>query len=542
MSFEQMLRERMQQEADAIELPERAPDQAIGQARTRRRRQIARTGVAGLAVVLAAAVAVPRIAGRDGDQGPVASGGGAGLVPTGPLDLDWRSAEDGLSNVRTGFQGDDGTVYALSTGPGARYGDDPEAHMPRALYRLTEDGSWEHVPLDGDRPQAVDVASGDGLLYAVSTGPGSGGGTTVRLSTSGDRGDTWSSQEMAAVEPPSTAVSWNSEWVTSVESNGSTTLAVTTVGFYPDMQELFPEMADDDSLSVETRDEGLVLVRWDAEGDEGDERNATPPTMPPPDAADPGGTDDEEERAEREQGALASGDAGGEVSGGEVNDGGEVIRTVTWAEIGVDGPEALNGRTQLFRWAGGTWEPVAGGAEALAGLGGADLQVAGDRFVASGWLPAEQRSAAFTSTDGTSWTPVQVSEEATVLSVGPALVQVPYDSTVLRVSGDAGMTWSEVDLTDFGVREGSFIGSYDAGPLGLALVVDHTDDPASPDLVVSGDLIDWTVTPLSDIVGLDNTTEVTPVVGEDRIVVSAVEASDGSAIPGSVTAVGTPVR
>ena len=133
---------------------------------------------------------------------------------------------------------------------------------------------------------------------------------------------------------------------------------------------------------------------------------------------------------------------------------------------------------------------------------------------------------------------------------------LPYDqSTVVQVSPDGGATWSEVDLAAFGVAAGQFITAADAGPLGLAFVtMPAPPDPTAPNdagaasagtgpqLVVSGDLVDWTVTPLTDIAG----TPVTAggvTVGADRVVVTASPPRpDLSAPIESVTLVGTPVR
>ena len=81
-----------------------------------------------------------------------------------------------------------------------------------------------------------------------------------------------------------------------------------------------------------------------------------------------------------------------------------------------------------------------------------------------------------------------------------------------------------------------------AGPLGLALVVEHPDGVA---LAVSSDLRDWSVTPLSDIVGeLPGTLNGISIhVGEDRVVVTANSDTGGDAASEpSATAIGVPAR
>jgi hypothetical protein len=551
MSIEQKLRHQLQRDAAAVQLPARDPERAARRSHARGRHR--RLAAAGVAVATAAAVAAPPLL-RDTDDPSVSisPASEAGLLPTGPLDLDWQVAEGGLSGLSRSvgssmFQDDQGVVFALSTGPGVRYEDHPEGDYPRALYRLSEDGTWEPVLLDGERPRASDVSEAGGLLYAVSTGPASGGdGVVARLSTSEDGGQTWTSEDVTPVDPPSTTVAWDRASTMAIESNAATTLALVTTSFYPDQAELFPELAADDQavgyLGVEYRDEGLVLVRYPMEEVRSIPGNETF-TAPPPTAPPSAGTDTAP--------PPTAPPSAGSVAGDEVDSTGKVpevqgedVRTISWSDLGVDGPEAVAPRHQLFRQTGDAWEPLpiaGGGFEDLEWL---DLGVAGERFVALGWAShgGETTPTVLTSSDGTSWSPVSVPADGRVVGVGPALVNVPWSGTVIHVSGDAGATWSEVDLTGAGAAQGSAILGADGGPLGLALVLGREDSTAR-ELAVTGDLADWTVTPLADIVGSDAGLLAVPFVGEDRIVVVASQPSDDPSQPTATkTAVGTPVR
>lgn len=526
MSFEQTLRDRLRQEAGAVPLPDREPDLAVGRARTiRTHRNHRRVAAAGLAVAVAAAVAVPRLSGSGSDSRPVSVGSPSesGLAPTGPLDLDWRRADGGVYQARSAFQ-DGQVIYALSTGPGVRMEDYPDGDEPRALYRLADDGTWEPVALDGDRPRASDVSGTGGLLYAVSTGPASEGSEAVaHLSASDDGGETWQSEDVPSAEPPSTTVDWEPYSSVGVESTGSATLAIVTTRFFPPTETLFPEMAAEDiDYSVETRDEGLVLVRYPVAS--GGVDVTTPPSTVGADGA--GGA---EPRVVEEAGETVEP---------------EDVRTITWSELGVDGPEALATRYQLFTRADDAWEPVNAEVEAFAGLDGIDLSAAGDRFVVTGWNEDDGGSVVLTSSDGVSWSPVVTSAYEQIVGLGPALVKIPSEGVTLGVSSDAGATWTEVDLAEAaGVEPDSLIVANDTGPLGLALVVDARNDGKPDQLVASGDLTDWTATPLADIVGFDDIGSVTPVVGEDRVVVTATHrVDDSSEPPPSATAIGTPVR
>ena len=68
--------------------------------------------------------------------------------------------------------------------------------------------------------------------------------------------------------------------------------------------------------------------------------------------------------------------------------------------------------------------------------------------------------------------------------------------------------------------DGAYLGGVATGPLGLAAVVFGENGPPTS-LLVTGDLVDWTVTPLADVVGVDDVSTANVFVGEDRIVVSA---------------------
>lgn len=529
MSFQQMLREQLQREAAAVWLPERRPEGAVSRARSRRRRrQVVAAGVA------IAVVATPLIMLREtADPVSVATPGASGLVPTGPLELDWTRSDDGLSLLDDGFQAEDGPIYAVAGDPTITDRDNPEGKVARGLYRLGDDGTWEPLVLDGEQPLVAHFSEADGVLYAASanrTDPTDGGEDRVALSTSSDGGETWDTQAVGLPDPPSTEVEWTAFQVpTSIESNGSTTLAVVRTSFWPEPDRpLFPQETDpelsDKNLTVEPRDEGMVLVRDPAGEARGD--------GPSPD----------------ESGAEPAG---------------EVIDTIPWAEFGVDGQEALM-HDQLFRWTGDAWEPLAGAGDAFADSGSVELQAVGDRFVAKLGNDDGSEATFLTSTDGTSWSPLSLPVETfdaadraaggyptdQVVGVGTALVYIPAEGTVLHVSGDDGATWSEVDLVDAGVVEPGLgpeavprITWAAGGPLGLALAL--TDpDTMHTDLVVTGDLIDWTVTPLAEIVGGDGfQLQGPPIVGEDRIVVTVSESppADSPSRSSLLTAVGTPV-
>jgi len=559
MTFEDTLRDQLRRQAADLPLPDREPGRAVARARARRRNRRVAAGTTAVVALLAAAV-VPQLVGGDtGDGGdPVTAGladTGPGLPLTGPLAFDWSSAPDGLTNVASFFQADDGTVYALSTGPGARWEDFPNGDYPRALYRLAEDGTWQPVLLDGDRPPAIDATAGGGLLYAISTAPDGEGGYGPVLSSSADGGDTWSTDDVGAVAPPSDVIPWLKSSTMAIESDGATTLAVVSTEFRPNQEEVFPQLKEPDAYNryqAVPQADGFALVEsappnvaagadqaaaesWlaaaeqETTAEDATTTTAVDATVAPPATVPPRGGAAEVEPVEPGE------------DPGIPTMGGTVVQLVPWADLGVSGIEALGATHQVFRHTGDGWAPVESTGLPL-DVSGLDLTVAGGRFVASGYSLLGRGSSAYTSADGASWAPVSAPEPQ-VVGVGSALVSLGYEGPVAHVSPDGGATWSEVDLADFGVTPGSYVFDIDAGPLGLALVTAPSNGAAGAQLVVSGDLVDWTVTSLADVVGDDDVLGTKVVVGSDRVVVTAsFPAADPAAGPSTVTAVGTPTR
>jgi hypothetical protein len=576
MTFEDTLREQLHRQADDLPLPPREPGRAVARARARRRHHRVAAGATAVVALLAAVVA-PQLAGGSGDGDDSATAGpadgGAGLPLTGPLAFDWQATDGGLTSVSSAFQADDGTVYALATGPGVRYEDHPNGDYPRALYRLAEDGTWEAVPLEGERPDALDVATAGGLLYAVSTGPDGNGGYGPLLSTSADGGDSWTVEDVGAIDPPSDVIPWLKSSTLAIDSNGDTTLALVSTSFRPNQEAVFPQLREPDGYSryqAMPREDGFALVDASVAAPRGDvpaeedlaaalaearaaargEATASqegtseewrfedspqttgPTTTAPPSTAAPT--------------SVVEGTIVPPVEGDGPLDrlpyaGAEVVQLVPWADLGVSGIEALGAHHQVFQRVGDEWQALDATGLPVDGFG-LELTVAGNRFLATGYATLSGESVAYASSDGVSWAPVSAPDPQ-VVGVGSALVSLPYEGTVVHVSPDGGATWSEVDLASVGVAPGSFLADADSGPLGLALVSFPANGAAGAQLVVSGDLVDWTVTPMEQVLGTGDEVSANVVVGADRVVVTASTApADPTALPGTLTAVGTPVR
>jgi hypothetical protein len=512
-----LLRERLHHDATLVELPDRRPERAAARARDRRRNR--RVGLVGGAAVLlvGTAAVLPTLRGSGDTEGDVATEG-AGLVPTGPLTLDWQQYAGGPGESWTTFQSGQGVIYALSTAPGNGASSEDRSST---VYRLGDDGTWLSLVLDAGAdatPRAIDMSGTDGLLYAVSTGPAAGDPSAAQLSTSGDGGETWATEALPAVAPPNTTHEWAQSQTLAVESKGSTTLALVTTTFsLADPEEVFPELANDEQvLLVESREDGLALVRYEGQ-------------------------------VVGEDGRVAAAAENGDIAAAEINPGAqggrEVVRVVPWSELGIAGVDALTPPSQLFRAGADGWDP-------LDGPGGSygDLTVAGGRFVAlasPNGVPG-YGSTARASDDGSTWSDVALPEPGRVVGLDDVLVDVPTQfAGVVNASTDGGLTWEPIDLTAAaGVGAGRLVTSVSGGPLGLALI---TADPGGTDqtLTVSGDLVDWTTTPLTEATGTDDRVMATVFVGADRMVVRATPFGDldlSTPPPETVTAVATPTR
>ena len=249
----------------------------------------------------------------------------------------------------------------------------------------------------------------------------------------------------------------------------------------------------------------------------------------------------------------------------------EVVRTVPWSELGADGQEATEPVVQLFRRAGDSWEELPDQAATFDGMIGAQIVTAGDRFVASGFGGLALNGAsdgtgpvqptAFASPDGITWSPLTLPLEGTLTSVGTALgmqhfeqaffgfgtalVVVNYEGDEAQVSSDGGATWSPVDLAAAGVGGGEFVMGVGGGPLGLALTIGNTAEWDVHTLAVTGDLVDWTTTPIADVFGGDfpeGAGTSAPAVGEDTIALSRSVLDEDGGLPNTITVVGTPTR
>jgi hypothetical protein len=229
---------------------------------------------------------------------------------------------------------------------------------------------------------------------------------------------------------------------------------------------------------------------------------------------------------------------------------GEVVRTVSWADMGITGPADLTTQTWAYVAEGDDWVEVTRPAPSEPSASqSSTLDATSDAFVLSVNEATDQRPGGtftYRSADGQSWEPLQTPGTGQVLAIDDALVQLgshPDQMTTLQVSRD-GVTWSPVDIAaldpsmDAVHSPNGWIQGH-SGPLGIALLVSDEDGKLRT-MLFSTDLERWSITNLDDVVA-EGASIGHVVVGTDRIVVTGhTNVGEPGSPTRSVTMTGVP--
>lgn len=523
--FEARLSDRIHD--SVIDLPPaKGPDAAVDRAhnRTRHRRGVL-AGAAALALV--AGVVGQTMADDDPDAGLDTAG--TMNVDNNGVHLDWQVTDDGLAGVSS-YSGTDAGLYALSTAPGTHWKDYQDGNVPRAMYRLADDGTWTTIELGDEDPAASRISERGGSLYALSTAADTG---QPLGSVSTDGGENWSSVPLKAIAPPSNEVSWGMSYNLDLASTQDVTFGLVTANFYFPAEELFPELNQQptpeegviEELLWEYTDEGVSLIRQT-----GEEGELT-----------------EEEAEAIESGAGAPVPVDGSMSR-------EVVRTVPWSDLGLTSEADLAPRTTAYLVDGKTWteteapvEPSQDGWTTLTSHG-AQLLISQNVFDESG---SGGTSTVRTSSDGLTWTPADAPGPGTTVASPAGLLHQsdvdPGGDQQVLVSTDLGATWRGLDLTQIDPRIKELGRTYNqvyAGPLGAAIVIteEAEDGPGQSLLAYSNDLTSWTVTDLHELSPESNWFGQV-LVGTDRLVVQGVGDANGENKPEDTqTLIAVPTR
>jgi hypothetical protein len=554
--------------AETAELPApRGPGAAVARARTRRRN---RRNVLASAAAVVALAAGGFVITNGTDQADVSTQAASAVLDQ-SLGFDWTTTNDGLSYLAGSSVGDTG-LYALSTAPGTRMKDFPEG-APRAMYRLSDDGTWVPVVHEGDDPKVGRVSQRGDTLYALSTGTVNSPDGAPRGSISTDGGETWSTVPLETIEPPSDAVSWQVYYSLDVASTADQTMAVVSAAVSLPYEEVFPELNDEEHcgvLSTVTTDEGIDLVRQthrakdetvisDAEAEERKRAEAegtfttqAPTTTTTPDSEGPATTQAPTSTTTPEPGTTVPPDpamVGPSGAPGDVEAPAEVIRTVTWESLGLTGPDDLAPQMWAYVADGGTWTEAALPAVPATGWGEAvSIHATSDSFVFSTTAYGDNGSttSSYRSLDGQTWQPLNRPGEGQLLTVGDSLVIVGGNlgqGGGVMVSVDDGATWRPLDLAGLDPALADLppdtwvVGS--SGPLGIALTLSRPEAKA-PLLLFSTDLEHWSLTDLGDLTPEDTWINQV-IVGTDRVVAVGIgELKEPGGIQPSATIVGVP--
>lgn len=540
--------------AATLDLPAPGPEAARTTAHHRARRQQRLTaGIATVAVV-AGGVGVTSIITRE--PGVELDAGAVGSSPSG-ITFTWTQGEHVLANQPQIVQAPDGVLYALSTAPGVTYED--AGPLPQAVYRSTDGLTWEPTELDPDLQLSTFEVRPDGVLYGLSTAPGTG---ALRLATSADGGGTWALDDLPALEGPP-AVAEGVELasggvVIDVASRGGTSVATVQQQWYVQPEGL-GILGDGQSGWVVPTADGLEVHR---EGPAAPDPVASVPTDDPTAAATPTPVDADvvvPGEAAATPYLDPSAPPAGPVDLPAPRPTPEIeVVAVPWAEIGLAGPQDLV-KSEAFTSTGAGWAAV----DLPAPDATAAVEATAEGFIAvlheaSYDLDVATPAQVARSADGLTWSldAESVIDAVYIRDVGTSGDRIVVTATTGRIAGwtdldetvtvassaDAGRTWTATDLNDLFDSEPdqqAWFGTSDTGPLGLTTVFTLLDEEGRTSwstLVYSPDGVTWDVIP-GEQIGAEDHGIAWASIDADRIVASVIQ-PDGS----QRTVVGSPTR
>jgi hypothetical protein len=512
MQLEQQLRDALQRDAAELEPVGPGPDHARRRAFRRKRRVQSGVLVLSAAALAGGTIAVVKVR-------PVGDGARVQSQPTAAAaDLAWRSVT-GTVLVDSGhFTTAGGVTYELSTAPGTNVSEG-STPVAQALYATRDGATFTATPL-GATPWIGDLSESKGVLYAVSTAPGSqSGATDYKLSTSSNGGAQWASSQVPVdFTKPASNIPLTIATRVQVARGAHTTLVVAEARYNVDLSTALG-VTGQDGRGVEMTADGAQVVDYS-----------------PCKGNDPR--------------VAATGTPAAKRS----NCGPTVLSTHPWSEFGITDPAALHQQLALIQNDGGSWDPVKLPI-------GDNTAVTDVTATSTGFLMGEQVAPApgaaysgsstrlLSSTDGRTWTPLSPVDLPSAYSLaiaGDRIIGTDETGSKLSVSVDAGATWTKSqDIADLVGAPGSTISgmSVDSGPLGFAaaVMVGVGTKSQRTFLLHSADGATWDVTDLGKV-GAPVGSYVSGVtVGADHIDVTlAVSSGDGKTPTKLTTLIGTP--
>jgi hypothetical protein len=499
------------------------------QRRGSRRRNRGRALVA-VATVTCLAGAGVALSHRDGGKHVVV----AAQPTTPPPSLAFRVVA-GEVGYATHFTSSDGVTYALSTAPGTV---GTPTQPGQALYSTKDGEHW--TVADQGEPWISDLAENSGVLYAIGTAPGAPNIQDVhfRLSTSHDGGKQWAATDLPFDQsPPTATVPLTSSPSVHLARNGSTTVALLTEQFSPDLDALVAaRAAGRQNVSAQPTANGFDVVdlsecqasrQTQAAGAAIAGAAGAATTTAPGDGAKPG----------RDTGCEHP----------------PVISTITWSDLGLHSGADLTRQQILVSTDGSHWEhatgPTTGFVSNLVATTDGFLLLSDSGSPFYGSTPGTE-TALFRSTDARTWTNVPMPDHPAAQAIaGDRVIDVDA-AGVVHTSTDGGTTWTATSVAaQLPAGAAAVTGTLvDAGPLGFAVVADadpHTGDEVRGHdyLLFSTDGSTWSTSDLDAAGAPAAAYPLQVMVGADHIAVDYEQAIGTPGGPSKLTTVlATPKR
>ena len=440
--------------------------------------------------------------------------------------LDFRVVAGAVSYA-THFTGSDGVTYALSTAPGST---GTPAQPGQAIYSTTDGEHW--TTADQGTPWISALTEGGGMLYAIGTAPGPGGSdVTYRVGTSNDGGRNWADANLPFDQTaPSATVSLSRSASVKIARNATTTVAMLTEQFFPNLNALIAARAPGhEKATTQTTDAGYDIIDLSACARAKPAAAGVSTTIP----SDPANV----------------------TPSGATCDNPPVLGTIAWSDLGLRSGADLTRQQMLVSTDGTHWDHVTAPAtgfvqDLVAGTDGFLLLANTDKSF-GGSVPGTETQL-LRSTDARTWTTVTTPADLNVQAIaGDRIIGVDSAGAVVQTSSDGGTTWTARNLPARAqLPSGAPAATAtmaDAGPLGFAVVVMAGSDPkdhiyGDDVLLFSTDGISWSTSDLLAAGAPSGAYPLQVMVGADHI---GVDYEDQSAAPGPVkitTLLATPKR
>ncbi|MDQ1479753.1 MAG: Photosynthesis system assembly factor, partial [Actinomycetota bacterium] len=319
------------------------------------------------------------------------------------------------------------------------------------------------------------------------------------VGTSHDGGQQWADSNLPFEQgTPSATVSLSRSASVRLARNASTTVALLTEQFFPDLHTIVAaRTAGHENVSTRQAADGFDMVDVgacvSAKGSV-DSSGAASTTTIPGNAGNPTTT--------------IPGNAGNPTAAGSC-DNPPVLGTISWSDIGLNSAADLNRQQMLVSTDGTHWDhataPATGFVTDLVASGDGFMLLADQGRASSGpGLAPGTESTLMRSTDAQSWTGVATPAGLGVQAIaGDRIIGIDAAGAV-QTSADGGATWTATTLGSHlpaGSPDptGTIV---DAGPLGFAVVVTADANPkdATPgfdSLLFSTDGITWSTSDLA---------------------------------------------